>query len=90
MLSKALLVFASPSILHKSVKCLSLKQPVPTNAYASDSVLLSLAAHVTYKFPNLNLSEFDKDCPKIRSENKEINHYLTNHPLQEFWCDKLS
>lgn len=70
MLQSALLTFASPSPLTQTVKCLSLKQPVPTNIYASNSVLLSLAAHMTFHFPYLDISGFEKKCPKIVPETQ--------------------
>ncbi len=70
MLDKAALVFASAFSTENIVKCLSLKNPVETHEYASNSVLLSLAAHMTFKFPFLDLDENPLNRPKIIPEKK--------------------
>jgi hypothetical protein len=67
MLQEALLVCASASHVTKTVRCLSLKAPVSTNIYASNSVLLSLAAHMTFNFPLLDISNYAEKCAKIKA-----------------------
>jgi hypothetical protein len=65
MLQDVLLVFASPSIELGLIKCFSIKNPVKSHPSASNSVLLSLAAHVTYQFPHLDLTNDPNLTPTI-------------------------
>ena len=44
---------------------------------------------MTFHFPYLDISGFEKKCPKLVPETQEVNSYLTTHPLQEFWCDRF-
>jgi hypothetical protein len=65
MLTEAFLVFSCVHNADNTVKCLSLKDKVKTHPYASNSVLLSLAAHVTFFFPFLDITSNSAKTPKI-------------------------
>lgn len=65
MLQEILLIFAHESIHQGSIKCFALKNSIKSHPSASNSLLLSLAAHVTYNFPNLDLTNSPYLTPKI-------------------------
>ena len=68
MLQDALLVFAFQNNLNQVVKCLALKNTVKSIPVASNSVILSLAAHLTFHYPYLDLTHNPMMTPKIHPE----------------------
>jgi hypothetical protein len=65
MLEEVMLVFAGVLPCKNSVKCFSLLNKIKSNKYASNSVILSLANHLTFEFPNLDLTLNSDETPKI-------------------------
>lgn len=65
MLQDALLVFSCENQVNKVIKCLALKNTVKSNPAAANSVILSLAAHMTFQFAFLDLTSNPSLTPKI-------------------------